>query len=87
MATRHDSICNLYLHSSGWAGSRLSDGTLFPEPPGDEPPDIFVYDPGEPVPSIGGASCCRADIAPVGSFDQRSVEIRNDVLVYTSRQA
>jgi putative CocE/NonD family hydrolase len=76
--------CELYLHSTGSAGSRLADGGLSPEPPGEEPPDIFVYDPGEPVCSIGGSSCCRADIAPVGSFDQRDVEIRNDVLVYTS---
>ena len=45
---------------------------------------MFVFDPGEPVPSIGGASCCRADVAPIGAFDQRSVESRNDVLVYTS---
>jgi len=74
----------LYLHSSGSAGSQLDDGMLTAEPPREEPPDIFVYDPGEPVPSIGGASCCRADVAPIGSFDQRTVEIRNDVLVYTS---
>ena len=50
----------------------------------EEPPDIFVYDPGNPVPSRGGASCCCADVAPVGAFDQQSIEIRNDVLVYTS---
>ena len=76
--------CILFLHSSGCAGSRLSDGRLLLDPPVDQPPDVFVYDPGDPVPSIGGASCCRADVAPIGAFDQRSVESRNDVLVYTS---
>ena len=74
----------LYLHSTGSAARRLTDGRLSPEPPGDEEPDIFVYDPGEPVPSVGGASCCRSDIAPIGIYDQRSVEARPDVLVYTT---
>jgi len=76
--------CTLYLHSSGCAGSRQRDGRLLLEPPLDQPPDVFVYDPGDPVPSVGGNSCCRADVAPVGAFDQRGVELRNDVLVYTS---
>jgi uncharacterized protein len=74
----------LYLHSTGSAARRLTDGRLSPELPGDEEPDIFVYDPGEPVPSVGGASCCRSDIAPIGIYDQRSVEARPDVLVYTT---
>lgn len=77
--------CELYLHSNGFAARRLSDGRLDTEhPDGDEASDIFVYDPREPVPSIGGASCCRPDIAPVGAYDQRTVESRSDVLVYTS---
>lgn len=75
---------DLYLHSTGSAGRRLTDGSLTPEVPADEPPDIYVYDPSEPVPSVGGASCCRPDIAPVGAFDQRQVESRSDVLVYTT---
>lgn len=76
--------CELYFHSSGTAARRLDDGMLTAEPPRSEPPDIYVYDPGEPVPSIGGASCCRPDLAPVGVFDQRRVESRTDVLTYTS---
>ena len=55
---------DLYLRSSGLAGLRLTDGALSAELPGKEAPDIFVFDPGEPVPSVGGASCCRPDIAP-----------------------
>jgi putative CocE/NonD family hydrolase len=74
----------LYLHSTGSAARRLTDGSLSPDTPGDEEPDIFVFDPSEPVPSVGGASCCRSDIAPVGVYDQRSVEARPDVVVYTT---
>jgi putative CocE/NonD family hydrolase len=74
----------LFLHSGGRANSLSGNGTLSDTPPADESPDIFVYDPAEPVPSIGGSSCCRPDVTPVGAFDQRSNEIRNDVLVYTT---
>lgn len=75
--------CELYFHSSGIAARRLDDGVLTLEPPCQEPPDIYVYDPGEPVPSIGGASCCRPELTPVGVYDQRRVESRTDVLTYT----
>ncbi len=77
-------VVELFLRSTGRAGSLSGDGRLSPEPPGEEPADIFVYDPGSPASSLGGASCCSADLAPIGSFDQRPVEIRNDVLVYDS---
>lgn len=75
---------DLFLHSAGRAARRLDDGVLSATPPGDEPPDIYVYDPSEPVPSLGGASCCRPDIAPVGVYDQRRIESRTDVLTYTT---
>lgn len=74
----------LFLRSDGRANSASGDGSLSAQAPAYEPPDIFVYDPSEPVPSVGGMSCCRADVAPVGAFDQRGVETRNDVLVYSS---
>ncbi len=45
--------------------------------------DRFVYDPGAPVPTHGGAFCCMGEHEP-GSFDQRGVEARADVLVYTT---
>jgi putative CocE/NonD family hydrolase len=73
-----------YLRSGGRANSLSGDGSLSDIASLGDPPDIYVFDPVEPVPSVGGASCCRADVAPVGAFDQRGVEIRNDVLVYTS---
>lgn len=75
---------DLFLHSDGRASSLSGSGALTDSPPADEPPDIFVFDPGNPVPSLGGSSCCTAATAPIGVFDQREVEIRNDVLVYTT---
>jgi putative CocE/NonD family hydrolase len=47
-------------------------------------PDTFVYDPRNPVPTAGGAVCCNPAIFPWGPKDQRSVEKRKDVLVYSS---
>ena len=73
-----------FLHSAGLANSSNGDGTLKLEPPADEPEDIFAYDPNLPVPSVGGNSCCVPEFAPMGARDQRSIEMRNDVLVYTS---
>jgi len=48
--------------------------------PADEPADRFVYDPDDPVPTCGGNTL----IIPMGVQDQREVETRQDVLVYTS---
>jgi hypothetical protein len=78
-----------YLHSGGRAGIEPEDGTLEVRPPGDEPPDRYTYDPDDPVPTVGGNhSICWAAayhvIAP-GPFDQRKVEARQDVLVYSTR--
>src|SRR5262249_3033932 len=46
--------------------------------------DRFVYDPRNPVPTMGGAVCCNPKVFPWGPMDQRTVEQRSDVLVYTS---
>jgi putative CocE/NonD family hydrolase len=73
-----------YLHSDGRANSRFGDGELRRDQPGDEECDAFVYEPRNPVPSVGGRSCCDPDLAPIGFADQRTVEVRNDVLVYSS---
>ena len=76
---------NLYLHSlQGNASSPDGDGILDQQVPGDEPPDIFVYDPRWPVPSVGGHSCCVPQIAPMGPADQRPIEYQGQVLVFTS---
>ncbi|MDD1716139.1 MAG: CocE/NonD family hydrolase [Methanolinea sp.] len=74
---------SLYLHSGGMANSLGGDGTLSRDPPGDQPPDVYVYDPRDPTPSMGGQSCCIPGVSPMGPADQRSVEASNQVLVYT----
>jgi len=43
-----------------------------------------ILDPRNPVPSLGGRSCCRYTISPMGPADQRPVEITTAVLVYTA---
>ncbi len=75
-----------YLHSGGRANSLSGDGVLDRTAPGDEHCDIYVCDPLYPVASLGGRSCCPAELAPMGPMDQRPVEMRPDVLVYTSGQ-
>ncbi|MCC7022236.1 MAG: CocE/NonD family hydrolase [Thermomicrobiales bacterium] len=75
---------NWYLHSAGRANSRFGDGTLSLEAPGDEPPDIYTYDPAYPNQSAGGHSCCFSFISPMGPVDQRVVQELNSILVYTS---
>jgi uncharacterized protein len=73
-----------FLHSAGSANSLHGDGSLSPVIPSDEPPDSFIYDPHEPIPTRGGGLCCWHSALPPGAFDQRPVEERSDVLVYTS---
>jgi hypothetical protein len=73
-----------YLHSGGGANTLRGDGTLSPMPPEDEPADTFDYDPRYPVPTNGGGNCCSPDLVPWGPYDQRDVEMRSDVLCYTS---
>lgn len=81
-------LTRLYLHSSGAANTRGGDGQLLSTPPtGHEPPDRFTYDPGDPVPSVGGPVSPVALSDPnaeQGSFDQSAVEDRPDVLVYST---
>jgi uncharacterized protein len=69
----------VYLHSRGHANSVRGDGTLSLRGPGDESADEYVYDPNDPVPTRGGTTL---GLAP-GVYDQRKIEERQDVLVYT----
>ncbi len=76
-----------FLHSGGRANSRMGDGTLSTTAPRTEPADEFSYDPGTPVPTVGGSVCsaCTPGQQVVdGPADQAAVELRHDVLVYTS---
>jgi putative CocE/NonD family hydrolase len=75
-----------HLHSGGHANTAEGDGVLSGEPPGAEPEDTFLYDPLDPVPSVGGATVLTgaAVSANAGPRDQRQVEARTDVLCYTT---
>ncbi len=77
------------LGSDGDAASIGGSGRLVA---GDDPmigqvdPDWFSYDAGDPAPALGGRSCCFPSTSPIGPRDQAPVEVRRDVLVYTSPQ-
>ncbi len=73
-----------YLSSSGKANSLYGDGALVPVPPASSAADRFTYDPMNPVPSYGGNVCCEGNAVIPGAMDQRKMEARNDILVYTS---
>lgn len=72
-----------YLHSAGHANTSSGDGTLSTSLPGHEPADRFVYDPHNPAPSIGGANLMPF-ASSIGPRDQQTVELREDVLVYST---
>ncbi len=73
-----------YLHSAGKANTLSGDGTLSTAAPATEAADKYVYDPADPAPTRGGPLCCDSTHLPPGAFDQRPVENRDDVLVYTT---
>jgi hypothetical protein len=69
----------LFLHSDGKANSRKGNGTLSTvSPSADEPHDIFIHDPDVPVIAPGGPT------AAVGQFDQATLELGNNLLVYST---
>lgn len=75
----------LYLRSGGSANTLNGDGRLSAEaPPAGEAVDRYRYDPMNPVQTIGGGDCCNGGVVVPGAFDQRPVEARGDVLVYTT---
>jgi putative CocE/NonD family hydrolase len=73
-----------FLHSSGKANSASGDGALSAAVAHAETADTYVYDPAIPVPTVGGPLCCDAVHLAPGPRDQREVEARSDVLVYTT---
>jgi putative CocE/NonD family hydrolase len=72
-----------YLHSQGAANSSRGEGWLSRARPEGESADSYVYHPASPVPTVGGATLLPSTYRP-GPRDQRAVEERQDVLVYTS---
>jgi putative CocE/NonD family hydrolase len=77
-------MTNFYLDSEGNANTRNGDGKLVAKMPKKENQDTFTYDPMDPVPSYGGNVCCTGNAVQGGAFDQSEMELRDDILVYTS---
>lgn len=74
-----------YLNSNGNANSLFGDGKLSTKKlESEDLTDAFTYDPMNPVPSYGGNVCCTGNAVEGGAFDQRTMETRQDILVYTS---
>ncbi len=72
-----------YLSSRSGANSLSGDGALAADPRASGK-DEYTYNPKRPVPTNGGSVCCNPKQFPWGPMDQRTVEGREDVLIYTS---
>lgn len=70
----------LFLNSGEQANTRLGDGQLSESQLVGRRADTFISNPLDPVPSRGGG-CCAADVVQ----DQSDVELRKDVLVYSTQ--
>jgi len=66
-----------YLHAGGILSREA--------PAAGDTPDEYNYDPKDPVPTVGGA-LLMPDVYRAGARDQRPIEERTDVLVYTSEE-
>jgi hypothetical protein len=84
------------LYSKGGANTASGNGRLVTDPDNfplteanifpirDERPDSYTYDPANPVPTVGGPLCCDPMHLAPGPRDQKEVEARPDVLVYST---
>jgi uncharacterized protein len=72
-----------YFDSKGKANTKEGDGILSVNLPQEETFDSYVYDPANPVPTLGGNHLLPM-YYPRGPIDQQNIETREDVLVYTS---
>jgi putative CocE/NonD family hydrolase len=73
----------LHLHSTGRANSAWGDGKLSLERQPEDHPDIYIYDPSQPILSAGGHSTGVQGLQPLGPKDQVVAERSKAVLAYT----
>jgi hypothetical protein len=73
-----------FLNSTGKANSASGDGALSAVAPDKQTADSLIYDPTNPVPTVGGPLCCDPMHLAPGPRDQMEVEARPDVLVYST---
>jgi hypothetical protein len=74
----------MFLTSGGKANTLKGDGAITATAPGSDAVDSFTYDPMDPLASFGGNVCCTGNAVTGGAFDQRKMEERPDILVYSS---
>jgi putative CocE/NonD family hydrolase len=75
------SFVKYFLRSGGNANTSFGDGMLSAEQSSaGEMNDAYIYDPMNPCPNIFDSSITPAE----GPFDQRPIEMRDDVLVYST---
>jgi len=74
-----------FFLEGGRANTLDGNGNLGEKWKAGPPEDRYVFDPRDPVPTRGGAVCCNPKVFPWGPRDQRPVERRSDVLVYTTK--
>jgi hypothetical protein len=75
------------LPANGASGDSGNGGLLAPgvlTQTSSSPSDTFTYDPANPVPTVGGPLCCDPIHLAPGPRDQKEVESRADVLVYST---
>lgn len=77
-------MTTFYLNSDGKANTLIGNGTLTKKRPSKDHPDSFIYDPMDPVKSLGGNVCCTGNAVEGGAFDQQKSEENPNILVYTS---
>ena len=73
-----------FLQSDGVANSSGGNGSLATAASAKQASDTFVYDPANPVPTVGGPLCCDGNHLAPGPRDQKEVEGRSDVLIYST---
>jgi hypothetical protein len=77
-------LTRYFLNSTGKANSASGDGTLSTSALDNQASDSLIYDPANPVSTVGGPLCCDAVHLAPGPRDQKEVEARPDVLVYST---
>ena len=75
---------DFYLTSAGHANTLYGDGALGVQRPKQSATDSFIYDPLRPVQTLGGGACCMGSVKATGAFDQSTLEMRSDILVYST---
>jgi len=75
---------NYFLISQGKANSASGGGSLSTAGAKSDAADSYIYDPANPVPTVGGPLCCDPTHLAAGPRDQKEVEARQDVLVYST---